>query len=43
MADDKKNLKPEELPQDELKDEQLSEVNGGGFWSEIFKVFTQKF
>ena len=43
MADDLKKQQPEERPQDELQDEQLSEVNGGGFWSDLFKVFTQKF
>ena len=42
MADGKKNLKPEELPQDELQDEQLSKVNGGGstFWEEIVRLFS---
>ena len=42
MADDKKNLKPEERPQDELQDEQLSKVNGGGssFWEEFLRVFS---
>ena len=40
MADDKKNLKPEENPQDELQDEQLSKVNGGGFLRELIRVFS---
>ena len=32
----------EERPQDELQDEQLSKVNGGGssFWEEFLRVFS---
>ena len=42
MADDKKNLKPDEQPKDEqLQDEQLSKVNGGGsIIDEILRVLT---
>lgn len=43
MADDRKNLKPEENPQDELQDEQLSKVNGGGsIIDDILRIFTGK-
>lgn len=42
MADDLKKQQPEERPQDELQDEQLSKVNGGGssFWEEFLRVFS---
>lgn len=42
MADDLKKQQPAERPQDELQDEQLSKVNGGGssFWEEFLRVFS---
>ena len=43
MADDLKKQQPEERPQDELQDEQLSKVNGGGsIIDDILRIFTGK-